>query len=406
MPIQSSTQRALGILSAAAILGGCGSGAGQTPLGTAASVQRQNPAVGAVRGTRLNLLTLQTQGRLPGPFPIPVLRQQLAQVEGYPRPRLDIRGDAGQVGIWTTASATDYLLGQSANGRKKKTLISIDLEPLDCYDPIGVKVDAAQNVWVACAYNSNASASELLEYDKSGTLEQVYNWQPCPPSASFCFTDGYDAAFDSRGHAFASVAFYNYSVGTQEFAGAGFEWWNVKHPDSATLISTGDRCTPICSLYFMDVDSSGNIWFNYSGVVNSVQGYGLAEITNPTTNPKIVYALPIGTYQFAGGVYVSNGGKVLNVTDEMPRLIYQYHLPVTSHSKPFNVLGPTPTSGTGFGSPSSGGFNKAETRLVQGDGYGWLDIGTVSTNTWTRVQNPAGNFALGLGGAAYTPSDK
>jgi hypothetical protein len=405
MITSTSTPYALGVLMTAAVLSGCGGGGGPSQLGIVAPTQ-QRIAVGVEHRTPFSLLQMQAKGKIPGPFPVPVLRQQLKQIEGHPRPHLDVHGDAAQVGIWTTASATDYLLGQSADGRKRKTLVAIDVEPLDCYDPIGVKVDDAQNVWVACAYNSNASASKVLEYNRAGTLEQTYNWQPCPPSASFCFTDGYDAAFDSKGHVFASVAFYNYAVSSQEFAGAGFEWWNVKSPNSPTLISTGDRCSPVCSLYFMDVDSSGNIWFNYSGVVGSQQGYGLAEITNPTTNPQIVYVLPIGTYQFAGGVYVSNAGKTLNVTDEMPRLIYQYHLPVKPNSKPFNVLGPTAPNGLGLGSPSSGGFNRSETRLVQADGYGWLDIGIASDNTWTRVQNPAGNFALGLGGAAYTPSDK
>ncbi len=403
MTTSTSTRYALSVLAALAVLSGCGGGPSQ--LGIASPIQQQSTA-GVEHRTPLSLLRLQAQGKLPGPFPVPVLQQQLRQIEGHGRPYLGFHGDAAKVGIWATASATDYLLGQSANGRKEKTLIAIDVERHDCYDPIGVKVDGAQNVWVACAYNSNASASELLEYNRTGTLEQIYNWQPCPPSASFCFTDGYDAAFDSKGHVFASVAFYNYAVGSQEYARAGFEWWNAKSPNSPTLISTGNRCSPVCSLYFMDVDPSGNIWFDYSGVVGSQQGYGLAEITNPTTNPQIVYVLPIGTYQFAGGVYISNAGKTLNVTDDIPRVIYQYHMPLTPSSKPFNVLGPTPTNGIGVGSPSSGGFNKSETRLVEADGYGWLDIGIVSSNTWLRVQNPGGNFALGLGGAAYTPSDK
>lgn len=401
----TSTRYTLSILAVAAIFSGCDAGAGSSQPGGVAPPRSQS-AVGTSPRTPLGLLHMQADGKVPAPFPAAVVQQQLKEIQGHPQPHLDLHGDASQVGIWTTASATDYLLGQSANGRKRKTLIAIDVTPLDCYDPIGVKVDGAQNVWVACAYNSNASGSELLEYDRAGTLENVYPWQPCPPSASFCFTDGYDDAFDSKGHVFASVAFYNYAIGSQEYAGAGFEWWNTKSSHSPALISTGDRCTPVCSLYFMDVDRAGNIWFDYSGVVNSQQGYGLAEITNPTTNPKVVYVLPIGTYQFAGGVYVSNGGKTLNVTDEMPRLTYQYHMPVTPRSKPFNVLGPTPTNGIGVGDPSSGGFNKSETRLVQADGYGWLDIGTASTNTWTRVQNPDGNFALGLGGASYTPSDK
>ncbi len=78
----------------------------------------------------------------------------------------------------------------------------------------------------------------------------------------------------------------------------------------------------------MDVDSSGNLWFTFSGYDQSTYGFGLGEISSPTKSPKLTIVEPIGTYGFFGGVYASNGGKTLNVIDQTARTISQYHLPL------------------------------------------------------------------------------
>jgi hypothetical protein len=99
---------------------------------------------------------------------------------------------------------------------------------------------------------------------------------------------------------------------------------------------------------------------------------------------------------------VSGKGTVLNVTDGGTRLTYQYHLPVTRNSTPFNTLGPTTMDKQGYGFPISGGFNKTESALALSDKYGWIDVGEVSANTWKRQPNGL----CPCGGAAFTPSDK
>ena len=122
----------------------------------------------------------------------------------------------------------------------------------------------------------------------------------------------------------------------------------------------------------MDTDSSGNIWFDFSTSAAGDKGYGgLGEVTNPTTSPSVRIVLPAGTYGFPGGVYVSCHGSVLEVTDQESRETYQYRLPVTKMSEPFNVLGPTETK-YGVGNPVSGGFNKAETAFALAD-LKWID---------------------------------
>jgi hypothetical protein len=322
-------------------------------------------------------------------------------------------GDAANVGFWVTNQSQDYLLGQSKDGNR--TLIAIDLSKANCYLPTGLKVDGSQNVWVAC--NSDyglANESRVLEYDKRGKLVNSLVWAPCPPNAGFCFTEGWDTAFDSRGNIFASVVHANYSItlngSTKQFAKSGFEWW--ASPTVAPIfISAGNRCKPICTIYYLDVDAAGNIWFDYAGQRGTKSGYSLAEVTNPTTNPKVVFPLPIGALGDANGeangVYASNQGRVLNVTVG-PNLgiVDRYRLPVTANSKPFGTLGPTTGSSIGFRAPVAGGFNKDDSSLVMADGLGWLDVGTVPGNKWRRVQSPAGAFGGLIQSAAFTPSDK
>jgi hypothetical protein len=167
----------------------------------------------------------------------------------------------------------------------------------------------------------------------------------------------------------------------------------------------GANCAPICGVGYADADGSGDLWFTFSGYDSKQNyGFGLGEITNPTTNPALTVVEPIGTYQFFGGVYVSNAGKTLNVIDQNARTISQYHLPLSTGGKPFNVLGPTYTNAFGLGDPVSGGFNRTDSKVAIGDAFGWLDLGKISTNHWQGISNP--NFYSGLGGAAYTPSDK
>jgi hypothetical protein len=302
----------------------------------------------------------------------------------------------------------DYLIG--FNSRLRKVLTGVDTGSNGCYEPITVKVDSSQNIWTECEYNSTFSNGLAQEYTSAGVLKASYT-QGCPGSVSDCtwiFSYGFDSATNSS-DVFSGLASYEYEVcnpSCTEQEGAGFEYWPAGDPSATpSLISLGAECSPICNVYYMDIDNSSNIWFDYYGYDsrNDEYGYGLAEVENPTTSPTLVTILPPGSLELAGGVYVSNSGSVLNVTDQDARTTKQYDLPLSPSGSPFNTLGPTPENLFGDGDPVAGGFNKGDTKLALGDAYGWLDKGTVSTNKWQTVTN---DDLESPEGAAYTPSDK
>ncbi|HEY2476103.1 MAG TPA: hypothetical protein VGI19_15045 [Candidatus Cybelea sp.] len=358
--------------------------------------------------TPRRLLQLELEGKLPAPIPRKVLRYQLRHL-GNAQPHSIFHGAAAKVALWTSDTNYSYLLGQSR--RERKTAAAIDAAANGCNYPIALKVDHTQNLWVGCEFNSAFTESVVQEYASDGTLKTQYV-PGCPNPVSECqsFSSlGYDSALDASGHVFAVLNLYSIEICNPSCVSsesAGFEWWQAGSPSATpTLISTGANCAPICGVGYADVDGSGNLWFTFSGYDSSGNyGFGLGEVSNPTTNPTLTIVEPIGTYQFFGGVYVSNGGKTLNVIDQNARTISQYSLPLSPSGKPFNVLGPTFTNAFGLGDPVSGGFNQTDTKLAMGDAFSWLDIGKVATNHWYGVGNP--NFYSGLNGAAWTPSDK
>lgn len=353
------------------------------------------------------LLELQLEGRREAPIPPDALRRTLERA-GQVRPLLRFHAGA-KVALWATDTNFNYLLGQDATGRK--TVTAVDLSKNSCYSPVALKVDHARNVWVGCELTSTSGTNGAVQkYSGAGVLEKQY-LPACPSPVSECesFSGyGYDSGLDHHGNVFASLNLYSIETCNPSCVsdlGGGFEWWPKGKASAAPhLISLGTSCAPVCGVGYMDVDGSGNLWFTFSGYAQTTYGFGLGEVTNPTTNPKFTIIEPVGTYGFFGGVYISNGGKTLNVIDQKARTIAQYHLPLSPSGTPYNVLGPTPQNAFGIGDPVSGGFNKAETKLAIGDTGGWLDVGKVSSNTWSAVASP--NFYSGLNGAAYTPSDK
>ena len=353
------------------------------------------------------LLELQADGRLSGPIPATRAREQMRQLE---RGRPTFKANkAGTIGLWATDTNFNYLLGQTSDGRN--TVTSVNLAPNNCYSPVGVRVDASQNVWVACELTSPSTTSGALqEYGTSGQYQKQY-LPGCPASVKGCTSfDGYgwDSGIDSKGNVFTSLNIYSLESCTpscNSTLGAGFEWWpKGKNTDKPRLISAGASCSPICGVGFMDIDASNNIWFTFSGYAGTAYGFGLGEITNPTTKPTLTIVEPIGTYQFFGGVNVSNAGTTLNVLDQSARTVSQYHLPLSPSGTPFHTLGPIPQNAFEVGDPVAGGVNKGETKIAYGDTGGWIDIGNVLENKWTAVASP--NFYSGIEGAAYTPSDK
>ncbi len=348
--------------------------------------------------TPLKVLKLQAAGKLPAPVPLAVVRRQLEQFEERPRHRLHLPHDVGSVALW----ATTFLLGGTLIGLDtgaKKIVAAIDEGSSGCSLPTTVKIDSSQNIWSSCEIDNN-----VQEYSKDGVLEKTYDGG-CPAPVSEC-EEYFSASFDESANSsdvFAGVALDEIETTSGTTIGTGFEWWPASTPSATPTLIALPYDDPVEEVNFMDLDTSGNIWFDYYGCSGSSCGYGLAEITKPTKDPKMVSILPIGSIEEAGGVYIGDHGKVLNVTDQETRITKQYKLPLSPSGKPFNKLGPTPADAIGFGDPVSGGFNKAETNLVFGDGYGWLDLGRVADNKWKVVQNI--NFWLPEG-AGYTPSDR
>lgn len=414
--IRTTTLAAIAGLLASTI-GGCAASQGSRALPSAAngaeaqaSPVRSNAAA-LLKGpmTQSRLLQLQMQGRLPAPVPLRSLRYQVAQpAAGRPRPALH---PDGKVGVWVSNTNFNYVLGQNAAGTQTET--AIDAGQNGCYSPVALKVDHSRNLWVGCELTSPSTVSGAVqEYGPSGSLTAQYVAQ-CPKNVAGCSSFGgygFDSGLDAQRDVFASMNLYSYEVCNPSCTttlGAGFEWWahGASPSSKPKLISVGANCAPVCGVGYMDVDASGNLWFDFSGYNSTgTYGFGLGEIKNPTTRPAFKIVEPIGTYQFFGGVYASGKGTVLNVIDQTARTVSQYKLPVATGGKPFAVLGPTPTTVFSVGDPISGGFNQTESKMAIGDSGAWIDVGAPSSNVWTTPANL--NFYSGIDGAAYTPSDK
>ncbi len=349
--------------------------------------------------TPLQLLELQAAGQLPAPVPRAAVRRQLAQFEQQRRHHLKLPHDTSSVAMW----ATTYLEGGTLIGldaSAKKIVAAINVGNAGCSLPTTVKVDRSQNVWSSCGVPNAAQ-----EYSKDGVLKRAYVGG-CPQPVSQCAAfigESFDESADSS-DVFTGLAFYELeTTSSTTTIGSGFEWWPANSPSAAPTLIALPYGDPVEEVDFMDLDKSGNIWFDYYGCSGTSCGYGLAEITKPTKDPKMVSILPLGSIDEAGGVYIGDAGKVLNVTDQETRMTNQYELPLSPSGKPFNTLGPTRADALGLGDPVSGGFNQAETKLAFGDADGWLDLGKVPANTWKDVQNIS--FWLPEG-ADYTPSDR
>jgi hypothetical protein len=405
---------ALGVV--AALLAGCSTSQGTQAVPSSRSGISQSAAghpefsADLIKGgmSPSRLLDLQLEGKLPAPIPLKALRYARER-RGQPRPHFAFN-PTDKVTLWASDTNFDYVLGQDM--KRNETVTAIDTAANACYVPIALKVDHGRNLWVGCELQSSSSTNGVVqEYSNAGQLLEQYV-PSCPAPLSKCqsFSGfGYDSGLDSNGHVFASLNLYaietcDSSCGTT--LGAGFEWWPTGKPSATPkLIALGTSCAPVCGVGYMDVDAAGNLWFTFVGYdSNNNYGAGLGEVTSPTTNPTFTIVEPIGTYGFFGGVYASNRGKTLNVIDQDARTISQYSLPLAPGGTPFSVLGPTYANAFGIGDPVSGSFNRPETEIAIGDSGGWLDIGDVASNAWSGTANP--NFYSGLGGAAYTPSDK
>lgn len=310
--------------------------------------------------------------------------------------------NAGGVKIWAAAEQTSKIFGLSSDGKRVLDVISTEKQPVKGGEPLTLKVDHAQHLFVADT--SGGIAGVVQEYE-NGKFVRAY--QPgCAVSNCSNFTgEVTDVVVDSK-HVFAIMKKIQYETSEITVDATGYEYWPKGDPSArpvAVLFSSD--CSDLCFIDAGDEDSAGNLWVRDNGG----GGYGVAEITNPTTSHYFVSILQGGTititYGDIAGFYISNGGTVLNVGDSSPK-IYQYALPLPSGGSPFDTLTPC-SQGC---NPNGFGFDRNDKLIVVGDGTGsgsssgGVDIGRVSKNDWTQVTNR--RFTAPFSSAVYTPSDK
>jgi len=352
------------------------------------------------------LLKLEIAGKLAGPAPRDALKWQLQHIRGKARPQYHFRPDVPSAKAWSDDTEFGYLLGLS---KRFKTVSSIDVESNGCYDPVTVKIDHSHNIWAACEYGSSFEAGAAQEYNSAGTLQATYN-VGCPTNISpsqceYFYSDTFDQ-FENSSYVFASLTSYENCYFVTNYdeqcgTGAGFEYWPAGNPSAQpTLINvTSAGSSSVYEIYYADIDSSGNIWFDYYGCEGSSCGYGIAKITSPTTSPNVVSVAAPGSLEFAGGVYASNGSTRVWVTDQEAGTTTEW-----TSGTPGTVIGPTKTNVEGDRDPVAGGFNSTDTKLGIGDAYGWADTCTVATNLCAL--HPSADMTDGAEGFAYQPSDK
>lgn len=380
------------LASLAFALSACGS-SGAPPASPAA------PLVPSGRIDAKQLLQLQASGRLFTPLSHGRVLQML-RAAGQPRPHL-VAPHGGAVALWTTLTQDSDVLGQSK--KLSKTVAVIDTQANNCVYPITVKVDSSQNVWVGCEYDNSDQDGVYQEYTKSGTLAATYE-DGCPAPVSSC-DEFYSYSSDGASNAnyvFDALSYYyaalNCTPSCTYSSGGGFEYWPAGGSSSTPKLIALPYGNPVEGVAYMDLDSTGNIWFDYYGCNSGSDcGYGIGEVTKPTTtNAAFVSIESPGFLQCAGGVYASAKSTTINVIDSCSRIVYEF----TKTGSQSGKLGPIGH----LGDPISGGFSAADNKIAIGDDKGWLDVGKIASNKWTTVQNAY--FRDGLMGAAYAQSDK
>jgi hypothetical protein len=328
-------------------------------------------------------------------------RRMLERMGARPRPHVVVSSRA-VVGLWAiVASAYTFIFGENAKGNK--TVTAIDVQSNGCVGPSNLKVDHAENLWLACG--SSPSDAGVIQAYPPGSKKPTGTFPDSFTCGEGCYFDANanDVATDSSGHVFAANPFSETCDPSCTDWTYPLVWWNAKSPSSP---ATGIAEPDMTNGDYIDVDPSGNLYVEGYGCIDSQCGAMLDEIGDPTTtSPRITHLIaPSSPSSSVGALYVSNKGRVLNLVDSGSRTMLQYALPWVSHESPFNVLGPTPTNYYGGGYPIAGGFDRADKLAVLGDAYGWLDVGKVAKNRWSAVTNV--NLFPGVLSAAYVPSDK
>lgn len=329
----------------------------------------------------VKMLKLQLAGKVPTALHRAVLKHILAEVERRGRPVIRFHGGA-VVGQWVSGGYFGYIFGQNKKGNA--TVTAIDTVANGCYYNYGLKVDHSRNLWTSCYNNAIAEGGAVQEYSPgSGTPAKTYNDESDCGSGCAFYGFANDVATDSTKHVFAANEFSEScsTRGCTYYTGP-ISWWPAGSPSSS---ATAIADSGLENAYYLDTDRSGNLYVDgYACTTPSVCGYVVDEVKNPASgSPQIVHLItPNNTY--VQGLYVSNGGTLLNVVEPDARKIARYPLPFSKRKKP-TFLGPTVADYAGFGSPIDGGFDLGDTRITIGDAWGWLDSGKVAQNEWSGV---------------------
>jgi hypothetical protein len=334
------------------------------------------------------------------------------------------RAGASAVNIWAapqpySSAAPSIVYGLSVGGKSILTTIKTGKQSVPGYHPAALRVDHSQNLWVLNESNTKnfayPSEAVIQEYSNDGGFTAAYV-SGCPSNASPSVCHNFsseitDIAVNSKYLFAIGLVIFQLSEGPVGYF--GYEYWPVGNPSAEPtfiqMTADGGYCqyapTPLCVPYHGDLDGSGNLWL----LAGSVNGFGLLEVTNPTSSTGHGYNVmePAGTYPSSAGFVYVNGGTMINVgvppySSEYAGQIFQYALPLSPGGTPLNVL--TPCVYRCF--PGDFGFNKTGKELAVGDGSsanGWIDVGVTAKNRWKQVTNPQ---FVPLGAAVYTPSDK
>ena len=271
-----SMATAISVALAATLFAGCstspqgssalpGSSSANQPMGKSGPPHWQIPTR---KISPLELLKLQVAGKVPGPGMRGALKWQLQRVEGKSRPQYHFRNDGGGAKAWSDDTDYGYLIGLN---KKFKSVSDINVESNGCFEPITVKIDHSHNIWTACEEGSGSNAGAAQEYSSTGTLMNSYN-VGCPSNISpsqceYFYSESFDHVSELErrlrdadvlrelllSHMMSSAAY------------GGFEYWPNGSPSSQpTLIYvTVIPGVDVFGIFYADIDSSGNIWFDY-----------------------------------------------------------------------------------------------------------------------------------------------
>ncbi len=313
--------------------------------------------------------------------------------------------DSDGIKIWAAAEQTSTVFGLSSGGKRVLKVISTESQPVKGGDPLTLKVDRANNLFVTDL--SGGKAGVIQEY-KSGEFTAAYS-PNCAVSDCSNFKGSLTDSVVDNNHVFAIMKQIQYKVGGYTVSRSGYQYWPKGDPSATPVeVLLSSDCSAICFIDAGDEDSSGNLWVRDFGG----GGYGVAEIKNPTTAPSMSQVLRLDmftiNYGDIAGFSISSAGTVLNVGDSSHN-IYQFALPLAYGGSPFNTLMPC-SHGC---DPHGFGFNSKDRLIVVGDGTapgssgphsGWLDIGRVSKNHWKKVTNR--QFTAPFSSAVYVLSAK